>query len=127
MLDWTAEGGCPHVNLASPTSLFPLLLLRLLRLLWFLWFLGSGFPTLFSLDLLFALLDDFGLGRGGGRLRGNLCRSGHHFFFDRSDVGHRLVPIGKELQLLIVRQVRDTQHLAEHQLADVRLDGTRNV
>ncbi len=42
-------------------------------------------------------------------------------------MGHRLVFVGDELQLAAVRQVGDANHLAEHQLAHIRVDVAGNV
>ncbi len=58
---------------------------------------SASAPSFF--DLLLALLDDFGLGRSGGGFGGGGFRRGCDFFLHGDDVGHRLVGIGKELEL----------------------------
>src|SRR5437868_10574925 len=86
-------------------------------------FLAALFARLGSLVVRFllALLDDLGL--GGSRFRchriGGRCDL---FFLHGTDVGDHLVGIGDELEFAPVRQVSHAQHLAEAQLADVRLN-----
>src|SRR5580704_17518477 len=101
------------------TKLFLLLLLGLLRLRCR--SLGG-----FVVRLLLALLDDFGFGRSS-RVRRRRVRSRHHFFLHRGDVRHGLVRIGNEFNLVRVRQLRDAQHLAEGEKADVGVDVARNI
>ena len=61
------------------------------------------------------------------RFRRRRVRSGHHFFLHRRNVRHGLVLVRNELDLVRVRQLRNTQHLAKRQVADVGIDVVRNI
>src|SRR5581483_6859724 len=82
----------------------PLFLFLLLRLV------GSSF--------LAALFLGLGSHRFGGR---------RDFFLDRNNVGYRLIGIGENLQLLVVRKIGNAQDLSENQVRDFRLNLAGNV
>src|SRR5690348_1137080 len=122
-----------HATLRLGTTRSPaparllLLLFLLLGLLGLLCLLGwSSLGALF-LNLLLALLNNFGLGGSSSSFGRGHFRSRRHFFLHGNDVRHRLIGVAEELEVAAVLQVGDTQHFAEHQLSNISFDGTGNV
>src|SRR5271165_1641049 len=88
--------------------------------------LAAGFRALFAFFVLLALLDDFGLGRGGCR-RGDV--SGLLFFNAQGHyVGQHAIGFGEQLHLFLVqRQITGTQCTVQRQIAHVRAELRGNV
>src|SRR5581483_3368152 len=99
----------------------PLFLFLLLRLV------GSSFLAALFLGLLLALLDDLGFGGRGRGLGSHRFGGRRDFFLDRNNVGYRLIGIGENLQLLVVRKIGNAQDLSENQVRDFRLNLAGNV
>ena len=77
--------------------------------------------------LALALLDDLGLGRSGSGFCGGGLGGGRDLFLHRDDVCDQLIGIGKELDLVRMRQIGHANRLPEDQVADIAFDEAGNI
>src|ERR1051325_10603031 len=105
-----------RINLQTPLLLFLLIAT-----------LGRRSLSALFFSVLFALLNDFRLSWSSGSIRSNSFRSRNLFFFHGGHVNDGLVLIGNELDLVVMRQIRNADHFVERQLSDINFNRSRNV